>query len=39
MNPAGPTYDLLLIEDSPDDEELVGFALRTAPFRFKLRRV
>lgn len=41
MNPSGsaPIHDLLLIEDSPDDEELVGFALRNAPFKFKLRRV
>lgn len=30
---------ILVIEDSPDDVELIGFALRAAPFRFDMQRV
>ena len=37
---AGPrTYRLLLVEDSADDAELIGFALRGAPFKSTLQRV
>lgn len=33
------TRRILLVEDSPDDAELIGFALRNAPFGFLLARV
>jgi signal transduction histidine kinase len=34
-----PTRRIVLVEDSPDDAELIGFALRNAPFTFFIERV
>jgi two-component system sensor histidine kinase UhpB len=34
-----PTRRIVLVEDSPDDAELIGFALRNAPFNFFVERV
>jgi signal transduction histidine kinase len=33
------THRIVLVEDSPDDAELIGFALRNAPFSFFIERV
>jgi signal transduction histidine kinase len=33
------TRRILVVEDSPDDVELIGFALRKAPFGFSVERV
>jgi signal transduction histidine kinase/CheY-like chemotaxis protein len=38
-SPDLPQRRILLVEDSPDDAELIGFALRNAPFAFFLERV
>src|SRR5690606_3097948 len=36
---ARTTRRIVLVEDSSDDAELIGFALRSAPFAFTLERV
>ncbi len=38
-NRTPPMWHVLLVEDSPDDAELIGFALRNAPNGVNLRRV